>query len=143
MCWVDHWTSRPLPYWRRTCQLYRNYKLETRRETLLVTRSRALVQYVFISPYLCLGKPPILHFRPCGLGEVFLTLSFKGEFCVGLSQSSFHIALTRVIDLGIYLQLNLGNEQTQNICLSVNREKFHFLDLKLKKLMNPEAIIAI
>lgn len=109
----------------------------------MVTRSRALVQYVFISPYLCLGRHPTLHFRPCGLDEVFLTLSFRGEFCVGLSQSSFHIPLTRVIDWGIYLQLNLGNEQTQNICLSVNREKFHFVDLKLKKSMNSEAIIAI
>jgi len=33
MCWIDHWISGPLPYWGISCQFYRNYKPEARRET--------------------------------------------------------------------------------------------------------------
>ena len=56
---------------------------------------------------------------------------------VGLSQSTFHTPLTRVIDGGwgraVYLQVNLGSEQAPNTCLSVSRGKFHFVDVQLKK----------
>ena len=73
--------------------------------------------------------------------EVFLTLSFIDQFGVGLSPSAFHTPLTGVIDGGggarggraVYLQLNLGSEHALNTWLSVSREKFHFLDLQLKK----------
>lgn len=33
----------------------------------------------------------------------------------------------------VSLQLNLGSEHALNTWLSVSREKFHFLDLQLKK----------
>jgi len=140
----------PLGKWSLAI-LGENFLTETRRETIVVTRSQALVQYLFISPYLfeskwvlvaqscltlcdpmdcsppgpsvheifqarilewvaisfsrgssqlrdrtwvsctagrfltdwatreaptCLGNHLILHFKPCGLVEVFLTLSF-------------------------------------------------------------------
>ena len=63
----------------RTCQLYRNYKPETRKETVVVTRSRALVNYSFIFwyPPISSGKP--LPFRLCGLNRVFHTLTFRSE----------------------------------------------------------------
>lgn len=114
----------------RTCQLYRNHKPETRKETVLVTRSRALIKYFFIFqyPYISLGKWPVLRFRPRALDGVFLTLSFTGEPWGGLSQSAFHTPLTRVIDLGIYLRPHLDNEQAQYFCLSVSRGKFHFVN---------------
>ena len=63
---------------------------------------------------------------------VFLSLSFRGESWVALRQTALHIPSTRVIDLRIYLQTHLGRGCAQYFCLFVNRDEFHFVDLKVK-----------
>lgn len=75
-----------------------------RKETVMATRSRALVYYIHFlipPPPHFFRKYPISCFK-WFLNRVFYTFSFRVETWVGLSQSVCHIPLTRVIDVVIF-----------------------------------------